>query len=138
MHALIIETDALIAMSIEDALREIGYRSFDFAATVAEAVAAAAQRPPDLVTSSLRLIEGTGIEAARLICAGREVPVVFVTTTGWVVRELSAAAVIVQKPFRHAALHHAVEQSRLGITLPPVKAERTPTARFRGRSAPLS
>src|SRR5688500_5700334 len=112
MHALIIETDTLIAMSIEDALREIGYTSFAFAVTAPEAVAAATRRCPDLITTGLRLLEGSGIEAVETICEGRTVPVVFITTTGWVVREQDEAAEVVQKPFRFPALHHAVERSR--------------------------
>jgi DNA-binding NtrC family response regulator len=112
MHALIIETDTLIAMSIEDALREIGFTSFVFAVTASEAISAATRRFPDLVTSGLRLLEGTGIEAVEAICEDHRVPVVFITTTGWVVREQDEAAEVVQKPFRFPALHHAVERSR--------------------------
>jgi DNA-binding response OmpR family regulator len=112
MHALIIETDTLIAMSIEDALREIGFTSFAFAVTASEAIAAATRNCPDLITSSLRLLEGSGVEAVEAICECRPVPVVFVTTTGWVVRDQDDAAEVVQKPFRFPALHHAVERSR--------------------------
>lgn len=34
MHALIIEDEAIIAMAIEDALRDCGFTSFSFATTV--------------------------------------------------------------------------------------------------------
>jgi CheY-like chemotaxis protein len=55
MHALIIEDEPLIAMLIEDCLRLLGYDSIQFAATEAEAVAAASMRCPDLITSDVRL-----------------------------------------------------------------------------------
>ena len=63
MHVLIIEDEPLIAMSIEDALRDCGCASFDFAANVAEAVAAAKMRCPDLITADVQLAPGCGIDA---------------------------------------------------------------------------
>ena len=50
MHALIIEDECLIAMAIEDALRDCGFTSFDVAVSADEAVAAAARKCPDLIT----------------------------------------------------------------------------------------
>ncbi len=38
MHALIIEDEALVAMAIEDILRDNGYTSFDFAVSVPDAL----------------------------------------------------------------------------------------------------
>ena len=41
MHALIIEDESLIAMTIEHTLRDCGFTSFDFAASSEAAIAAA-------------------------------------------------------------------------------------------------
>ena len=48
MHALIIEDDDLIAMTIEEVLRKCGFTSFHFAVSLDEAVAAARERCPPI------------------------------------------------------------------------------------------
>ena len=108
MHALIIEDDSLIAMLIEEMLRPIGYTSFAFAASAGAAVAAAADRCPDLITADVRLGSGSGIDAVQIICSKQTVPVVFVTATSWDVRAQPANAIVVQKPFAAVDLRAAV------------------------------
>jgi DNA-binding response OmpR family regulator len=109
MRALIIEQEALIACTIEDALREIGFTVFDFACTVPDAVTAAERCCPDLITSDVRLGCGTGLDAVQSICEAKTIPVVFVTATAWEVRERLAGAFVVQKPFGSGDLQRAVE-----------------------------
>ena len=99
MHALIIEPDSWVSLMIEDALSEVGYSSFDIAGTEEEAIAMARERCPDLITSDVRLSSGCGIETVRAICTDRAIPVVFVTSTGWEVREHCDEVAVVQKPF---------------------------------------
>ena len=101
---------------IEDALRDVGYSSFDIASTDAEALAMAAARCPDLITSDVRLGASCGIETVRSICSDRYSPVVFVTATGWEVRERSEDVAMVQKPFRPADLKAAIAKA---VGLPP-------------------
>jgi DNA-binding response OmpR family regulator len=108
MHALIIEQDTWIILMIEDALRALGYSTFDFADSPREAIAAASLRRPDLITAGLRLGTGTGVEAVREICSDEAIPVVFVTATPWEVRAIDPQAVILPKPFCQDALHEAV------------------------------
>jgi DNA-binding response OmpR family regulator len=110
MHALIIEQDAWVALMIEDALDEAGYTSFDVAATNAEALAMAERRCPDLITSDVRLGGSCGIQTVRSICSGRYIPVVFVTSTGWEVKQ-NEELLIVQKPFRTKDLQAAVKKA---------------------------
>lgn len=112
MRALIIEQEALIAWTIEEALRDLGFTRFDFASTVADALAAANRSCPDLITSEVRLGAGTGIDAIQAICAAKPIPVVFVTATGWEVRKRLADAIVVQKPFGAGDLKHAVGMAR--------------------------
>jgi len=122
MHALIIEDHPIIAMLIEDHLRALGYASFDFAATQADAVAAARARCPDLVTADVRLPEGCGIAAVEAICGAGPIPVVFITATGWAVRERLRHAVVVAKPFAQAGLERA-----LAAAVPPREQGPMPT-----------
>jgi CheY-like chemotaxis protein len=119
MHALIIEQDAWIALMIEDALADAGCTSFDFAVSGEDAVALAAERCPDLITTDLRLGTSNGIEAVRTICAKHSIPVVFVTTTGWEAPNRSAGLAVVQKPFGANEMKQAVAKA---IAQPPPAA----------------
>ena len=110
MHALIIDQDAWAAFMIEEALLELGYTSFHFAASAQEAESCARARCPDLITSAVHLGSNCGIETVKSICSGREIPVVFVTATGWKVREANEGLTVVQKPFGIADLQQAVKQ----------------------------
>ena len=112
MHALIIEDDSLIALLIEDMLREVGYTSFAFAVSADGAVAAAAERRPDLITADVRLEPGSGIDAVDRIREEQEIPVVFVTATSSEVRERQDGAIVVQKPFAAIDLKAAVFAAR--------------------------
>ena len=108
MHALIIEQDMWITLMIEDVLRERGFTSFAYASSREEAVAAAHVRCPDIITSDVRLGASSGLDAVREICSGKAIPVLFVTTTPWEVRERMPDAVIVAKPFGPRELEEGV------------------------------
>lgn len=112
MHALIIEDEFFITMVLEDALRKLGYYSFDVADCVAEAVLAAEQRCPELIIADQRLADGKGTDAVRAICSGKPIPVVFVTGSAGEVAEALPMAVIVQKPFHEHVVHAAVRHAR--------------------------
>lgn len=112
MHALIIEDEAIIAMAIEDALRDCGFTSFSFATTVEAAVASAHSHCPDLITADVQLAPGSGIEAIEAICSDKPLPVVFITATGSEVREKFPDPVLVAKPFGSADVIEAVRRAR--------------------------
>ena len=108
MHVLIIEDEPLIAMSIEDALRECGCVSFDFAPSVDEAVAAARARCPDLITADVNLSPGCGIDAVAVICGGAPIPVIFITSKVTDVHVRRPGSIIVQKPFNATKIKGAL------------------------------
>ena len=116
MHALIIEQEMWITLVIEDALRELGYTSFVVAASHREALDAARAWSPDLITASIHLDSGSGLDAVRDICGERAVPVVFVTATPWEVRKHDSSAVIVAKPFGPAALRDGVARAVAAVS----------------------
>jgi len=111
MHALIIEQDMWITLMIEDVLRDLGYTSFAFASSSEAAMDAVKARAPDLVTSAIRFGAGSAIEAVRKICAAGAIPVVFVTSTPWEVREIDANAIVVAKPFAREMLKQGVTRA---------------------------
>lgn len=111
MHALIIEDEKLIALQIEDILRDIGYQSFDHASSVSDAVDAARDRCPGLITADHRIIGGTGAQAVLKICSGRFIPVLFVTSSEKEVKEHIPQALVVDKPFSSWSLCKFVEEA---------------------------
>jgi CheY-like chemotaxis protein len=103
MHALIIEDEPLIAMAIEDVLRDAGYSSFDFAVDAQEAIAAAQRKCPDLITT------GNGMDAIEAICGEKPLPVVFITGNASDVHARLPGFPVVRKPFSTADVVAAVQ-----------------------------
>src|SRR5476649_2033070 len=99
-HALIIEDEMMIALSLEQLLTGLGFRSFDIADS---AVACAREHRPDLSTADGRIKGGTGMEAVDQItdAIGR-VPVVYVTGNPGLL--VDRADPVVTKPFSSEAL----------------------------------
>lgn len=110
-HVLIIEDEPFIAMNIQAMLEEAGATSFDFAVTEAEAVAIAFARPPELITSDVKLVEGTGPAAvAKIHQRLGEVPVIFVSATPAECHPCNPPGIILAKPVREAELKDAFRQ----------------------------
>ena len=112
MHALIIEDESMIAMAIEDALRDFGFTSFDFAVSAEEAVTAAALRCPDLITADVELRPGCGITAVQSICSQQPIPVLFITGRPGDVRIRMPGYALFEKPF---SADHIMEATRLTL-----------------------
>ena len=111
MHALIIEDEALIAITIEDALRDCGFTSFDVAISAEEAIAAAARTCPDLITADVELRPGCGITAVRSICSNQPIPVLFITGRSGDVRIRMPGYGFVEKPFSTAHIADGVRRA---------------------------
>lgn len=107
--ALIIEDELVIAFSIEEALRQIGYTTFEIATSVDQAVEAAERQCPDLIITNHRIAGGTGTDAVLAICSDKAIPVVFVSASGPEIRDRLPDALIVDKPFTLPRLESAVE-----------------------------
>lgn len=107
-RALIIEDELLLAFSVEEALRQLGYTSFDIATSLTLAIASAERQSPDLIVADHRITDGTGTEAVQAICSERAIPVVFVTGSEAEVRKTLPEALIVGKPFSYSDLEKAV------------------------------
>lgn len=112
MHALVIEDDAIIAMMIEDELRDLGYSSVDKASTEEEAIVSVSRRCPDLVTSDGSLLLGSGVTAVRRIRTSCSVPVIFITGDPEHAKRCHPDTQVLAKPFSICQLVAAVEQAR--------------------------
>ncbi|HMI40310.1 MAG TPA: response regulator [Sphingomicrobium sp.] len=108
MHALIIEDEFMIAMAIEDVLRDCGFATFDIAHSMQTAIDAAAQRCPDLITADVQLTPGCGIATVRTIGPKPSTPVIFITGNAQEVRRRMPHHTVVGKPFSEQTLTYAV------------------------------
>lgn len=109
MHALIIEDESMIVLAIEDALSGLGFTTFDVATSPQAAIDAAALRCPDLITSDVQLRPGCGISTVLTICAGRDIPVIFLTGNVADVLQRLPQAYALSKPFSGDRLAAAVK-----------------------------
>lgn len=97
-HALVIEDEILVAMEIEELLKEQGFATVDIADSPLEALDKALRRKPDLITADYRIVDGTGVEAVRMIMAHLgPIPVVYVTGHAKAL-EAHDTDMVVQKP----------------------------------------
>ncbi|GAA4747746.1 response regulator [Sphingomonas daechungensis] len=111
MHALIIEDETLIAMSIQDILEECGFTSFDVVNSTEQAIVAAQLKCPDLITADVQLNPGSGIDAVDQICGGPPIPVIFITgSPADVVKRMPHHPLIV-KPFTNELVATAVRSA---------------------------
>jgi PAS domain S-box-containing protein len=77
---LVVEDERIVAMDIQQTLRDLGYDAFAIAASSDEAVCRASERCPDLVLMDIRIKgERDGIETAQLLKNQFGVPVVYLT-----------------------------------------------------------
>ena len=77
---MIVEDEGLVALELEECLRQMGYKVPSVVASGAEAIARAAEIKPDLILMDIRLKgEMDGIEAARQIMGAQAIPVVYLT-----------------------------------------------------------
>ncbi len=116
-HALIIEDQPVIALAIQDELRDCGYESADIAITEAEAIRRAEEKCPDLITVDERLDDGSGIAAIRHICRDKAIPVIFITASPDQIKAAVPDAVILEKPFSHRNLSSAILKAVKGARL---------------------
>lgn len=117
MHVLIIEDESMIALMMQDYLRDLGYETFSSASSEDEAVVCALSRRPDLIVADFRLKFGTGVDAVRRICEKVLVPTIYVVGVPSDVRGADPAAIVLEKPFMSDDLAKAVrsaQSARLG------------------------
>ena len=113
---LIVEDERVIAKDIQQTLQDMGYDAFAIASSAEEALARVTERCPDLVLMDIR-IEGPhdGIEAAKLLGALHDVPVIFLSAHAdeATLNEARKAApyAFLAKPVKPADLRGAIETS---------------------------
>ena len=113
-HALIVEDDLISGLGVQHLLEPLGFTTFAFASTGAQAGQQSRLRRPDLLTVDLGLLDGDGLDACRQVeAACGPVPVVFIT--GSPDEVTTQGAVVVEKPVGAGALAQAVERARAAV-----------------------
>ncbi|MBW8295953.1 response regulator [Sphingopyxis sp.] len=113
---LIIEDEPLIAMELEQIVRNLGHTVAGVATTHADAVAAFESTDAGLVLADIQLADGSsGIDAVQDILAIAPVPAIFITA--FPERLLTGGRVeptfLISKPFRENTVRAAISQSLL-------------------------
>jgi CheY-like chemotaxis protein len=114
-HVLIIEDEPLVAEVLRCLLEDEGATSFDYADTEEAAVKAAAGHRPDLITSDVNLVAGTGPQAVSTIhrLLG-DIPVVFITANPTACIPCNPPGRVLGKPINSdelAQAYHELTQS---------------------------
>ncbi len=110
-HVLIIEDEPLVAMDLQMTLEEQGATSFDVAATEADAIMLARTHPPQLITSDVKLLEGSGPRAVlHILKELGDLPVIFITGTPDGCYPCNSPALILTKPLRDGELATAFRE----------------------------
>lgn len=79
IRVLVAEDNDLVALTLEEQLRDLGCEIVGVACTGTEAVAMAERHQPDLAILDIKLPELDGTEVAEQICAVRPIPIIMVT-----------------------------------------------------------
>jgi DNA-directed RNA polymerase specialized sigma24 family protein/CheY-like chemotaxis protein len=113
---LIIEDEPLIAMELEQIVRDLGHRVAGIATTHEDAIAAFEETDAGLVLADIQLADGSsGIDAVQDILAIAPVPAIFITA--FPERLLTGGRVeptfLISKPFRENTVRAAISQSLL-------------------------
>lgn len=113
---LIIEDEPLIAMELEQIVRDLGHRVAGIATTHEGAIAAFEETDAGLVLADIQLADGSsGIDAVQDILAIAPVPAIFITA--FPERLLTGGRVeptfLISKPFRENTVRAAISQSLL-------------------------
>lgn len=118
-RVLIVEDEAIVAMTLEALVEDFGLEACGSAATGIEAIELAKALRPDLILMDVSLMgEMDGIEAARLARDAVGVRIVFVTAYGSGeimdrIRSIHPDAPVVPKPVDPSALRRAIERTEL-------------------------
>jgi response regulator NasT len=113
LRILTVEDEALVADSLNAALKALGHEVVGTARDGAEAVELASKYHPDLIIMDIRMPDMDGIEAAKAILAQRAVPIVLLSAYGdeELARRASEAGVMayILKPVDLRQLRSAIE-----------------------------
>jgi CheY-like chemotaxis protein len=111
LRVVVAEDEPLLAMLLEDVLREMGHDVCAVESTEAGTVTAALRLLPDILIVDPGLLRGSGISAVTEILRTLFIAHVFVSGDKLWDRQLHPRAVVLQKPFRESDLASAMQRA---------------------------
>lgn len=124
---LILEDEPIIAMDLEQTVRDIGLSVVDVAATQAAAVASAVRNRPDLILTDIQLADGfSGTNAAIEIVSKIDTRIVFITAfpEQLLIGHRPDPTYLITKPFQRETVRHTIIQSLLMTEFAPEEPHR--------------
>lgn len=121
LRIVLVEDEPLIAILLEDLLKDMGYDVCATEATEDNAVAAFRRESPDLMIVDCHLREGNGIAAVTAVLKDRFVPHIFMTGEDLRHHRLDPAAVVLKKPFLDKDLVAAINKALATVTALPTR-----------------
>ncbi|MFA9200786.1 MAG: response regulator [Cypionkella sp.] len=113
-EVLLVEDDPLIALALEDALRDAGARDVTICRTTAEALAALRERKPDAMVIDVHLADrDDGWAIAELVSSVGPKPPRIVFSTGApqdIPAEIAELGPVLEKPYNYAELVEALRR----------------------------
>ena len=111
LRILIVEDDAMIALLLDDVLREMGHEVCASEGDEAEAIEAAQRCNPDLMIVDENLGKGSGMAVVDAVLGSGAVAHLFVSGDARRIKMLRPGAVVVEKPFFEIDLARAIERA---------------------------
>lgn len=125
LRVVIVEDEALAAMSLQGFLEDAGHEVLGWAMTAGEASRLIDDTNPDLVFVDLHLADGsTGLHLAEGLCRARR-PFVFVTANSRMLPpDFAGALGVIGKPYSTHGIQRALEYIEQGLRHPPPQCAR--------------
>ena len=111
LRILLVEDDAMIALTLAEMLEAQGHQVLGIATTESEAVAAAFDLKPEMMIVDAQLREGSGLGAVDRIENGTRIAHVFISGDTLPIQTLRPWATMIQKPFFEAELTRAIQRA---------------------------
>jgi DNA-binding LytR/AlgR family response regulator len=115
-NVLVVEDESIVSKDIQQSLKKLGYNVVGAASTGEQAVKLAMEASPDIILMDIMLKgEMTGIEAASLVRAETNIPVIFLTA--YADESTLSKAKVTQpygyiiKPFKEIDIHTSIEMA---------------------------
>jgi CheY-like chemotaxis protein len=111
LRILLVEDDAMVALTLAEMLEAQGHEILGIAITESEAVAAALDLRPEMMIVDAQLREGSGLGAVDRIQTRRAIAHVFISGDTLPIHTLRPWATMIQKPFFEAELTRAIQRA---------------------------
>lgn len=111
-HALIIDDNVILSRAIRNRLEAFGFDSFDYTWAEQQALEAAASRSPDLIVVGDSIAEGSPLGVAGTLAASSDVPVLVVTTHGFMLQRRAVEGERIDGPYRLSELDQVLAAFR--------------------------